>query len=59
MITGKDECIMRKIIALLVGILLMASAGIAEEHPAAIQTMTDLGKKKKKLDEGITIGKVK
>ena len=58
MITGKDECVMRKIIALLMGILLMASAAFTEEHPATIQAMTGLGEIQEKLDEGVAIGKV-
>ena len=49
---------MRKIIALLMGILMMASAAVAEERPATIQSMTALGDIQKKLDDGMTIGKV-
>ncbi len=49
---------MRKIITLLVGILMMASAAAVGERQATIQSMTDLGNIQKKLDEGITIGKV-
>lgn len=49
---------MRKIIALLMGILMMASAAAVGERPATIQSMTALRNIQKKLDEGITIGKV-
>ena len=49
---------MKKIIALLMGILLMVSAAFAEDHPATIQSLTDLGEIGKKLEEGIAIGKV-
>lgn len=49
---------MKKVIALLMGILLMASIAYADEPPATIQSMTELGEIQKKLDHGITIGKV-
>ena len=49
---------MKKIIALLMGMLLIASVAFADETSATIQSMTELGEIQKKLDQGITIGKV-
>ena len=49
---------LKKAIYLLMGILLMVSVSFAEETPATIQSMTELGEIQKKLDQGITIGKV-
>ena len=50
---------MKKIIALLItGILLMASAAMAQNEPAAIQCFTELGVIQNKLDEGVRIEKV-
>ena len=49
---------MKKIVALLMGILLLASVAVAEEAPKTIQNVTALGDIQKKLDEGITIEKV-
>ena len=49
---------LKKAIGLLIGILLMVSVAFAEETPATIQSMTELGEIQKKLDQGITIGKV-
>lgn len=49
---------MKRIIALLMGMLLMVSAAAAEEKPVAIQSLTELADIQKKLDQGITIGKV-
>ena len=49
---------MKKIVALLTGILLMASVAVAEETPVTIQAVTQLGDIQKKLDEGVTIEKV-
>ena len=49
---------MKKMIALLViGILLTASAAMAQNEPATIQSMTELGDIQKKIDQGIEIGK--
>ncbi len=48
----------RKAIILLIGTLLMASIAFADEAPKTIQSMTDLGEIQRKLDQGITIGKV-
>ena len=50
---------LKKVVGLLMGILLlMVSVSFAEETPASIQSMTELGEIQKKLDQGITIGKV-
>jgi len=49
---------LKKAIGLLMGILLMVSVSFAEETPATIQSMTELGEIQKKLDQGITIVKV-
>ncbi len=49
---------MKKIVALLTGILLLVSVAVAEEAPKTIQNVTPLGDIRKKLDEGITIEKV-
>ena len=50
---------MKRITALLmIGILLTACAAIAQDEPATIQSLTDLGDVQKKLDQGIQIGKV-
>ena len=50
---------MKKIIALLlVGMLLAACGAAAGEKAGTIQSMTDLDKIRKKLDQGIQIGKV-
>ena len=50
---------MKKIIALLMtGMLLMASAAAARGEPNTIQSMTELGDIRKKLDQGVQIGKV-
>ena len=50
---------MKKIIALLMTlILLTASAATAQEEPASIQSMTGLGDIQKKLEQGVSIGKV-
>ena len=48
---------MKKAIILLAGILLMVSAAFADETPATIQDMTELGEILEKLEQGITIGK--
>ena len=48
----------KKAIILLMGILLIVSAAFADETPATIQAMTELGEIQEKLDQGITIGKV-
>lgn len=50
---------LKKVVGLMMGILLlMVSVSFAEETPASIQSMTELGEIQKKLDQGITIGKV-
>ena len=50
---------LKKVVGLLMGILLlMVSVSFAEETSASIQSMTELGEIQKKLDQGITIGKV-
>ena len=50
---------LKKVVGLLMGILLlMVSVSFAEETLASIQSMTELGEIQKKLDQGITIGKV-
>jgi len=43
---------------LMIGILLTASVAMAQDEPATIQSMTELGNIRKKLDQGIQIGKV-
>ena len=43
---------LKKAIELLMGILLMVSVSFAEETPATIQSMTELGEIQKKLDQG-------
>ena len=49
---------MKKLMALLmIWILLAASAAMAQEEPATIQSMTDLGGIREKLDRGIQIEK--
>ena len=54
----KKASLMKKLAALLIGIMLMASIAFADEVPATIQSMTELGEIQKKLDQGVTIGKV-
>ena len=49
---------MNRIIALIIGILLMTSVPMVRDEPTAIQSMTELGDIQKKLDQGIKIGKV-
>lgn len=49
---------MKKCFALLMmGILLMASAALAEDEPMTIQSMTGLGDIREKLDQGLSIEK--
>lgn len=48
----------KKTIALLIGIMLVTFIAYADEVPATIQSMTELGEIQKKLDNGVTIGKV-
>ena len=48
----------KKAIVLLMGILLTAAAAFAGEAAATIQSMTELNEIQRKLDHGITIGKV-
>lgn len=48
---------MKKAMILLTGILLIAAA-FADETPTAIQAVTELGEIQRKLDQGVTIGKV-
>ena len=57
-LTGKEDGMMKRIIALLMGMLLMVSAAVAEEKPVTIQSLTELADIQKKLDQGITIEKV-
>ena len=49
---------MKKCFALLMmGILLIASAALAEDEPMTIQSMTGLGDIREKLDQGLAIEK--
>ena len=48
---------MKKMIALLIGLLLIFSVSLAEKNPASIQSMTDLSDIQAKLDQGVTIVK--